>query len=190
MRPDSSEYFAGIALNELSECHSRLPRLYSRRRLSRASGWLSLSRLDTSANAGSQPQLAGLADAGAAGVLQLAEVAAERELLFVGQMLVAEHQDGVAIHAGLDRRDVVARERAGDVDARYLADEQRVRAGRIARSPSAIRRPVACSTARPVPLIDVRRRSRTSFRSSKRRARCMTVRLSHITRSFTRHACE
>ena len=41
----------------------------------------------------------------------------------------------------------------------------------------------------PVPLIEVRRRSRTSRMSSKPRARCITVRLSHITRSFTRHSC-
>ena len=32
----SNEYFAGIALNELSECHSRLPMANSRRRSSRA----------------------------------------------------------------------------------------------------------------------------------------------------------
>src|SRR5216683_3753259 len=45
----SSEYFAGTGLNELSECHRRLPMANSRRRSSRANGVLSLSRLETSA---------------------------------------------------------------------------------------------------------------------------------------------
>src|ERR1043166_1052535 len=44
------EYFAGTTLNELSECHSRLPIANSLRRSSRAKTLLSLSRLDTSAN--------------------------------------------------------------------------------------------------------------------------------------------
>ena len=48
VRADSSEYLAGMARNELSECHSRLPRLNRRCRLSRASGLPSLPRLDTS----------------------------------------------------------------------------------------------------------------------------------------------
>ena len=43
------EYFAGTTLNELSECHSRLPIANSLRRSSRAKTLLSLSRLDTSA---------------------------------------------------------------------------------------------------------------------------------------------
>jgi len=50
LRACRSEYFAGIALNELSECHSRLPRANSRRRSSRAKTFWCLSRLDTSAN--------------------------------------------------------------------------------------------------------------------------------------------
>ena len=36
--------------------------------------------------------------------LQLAELAAEYELLFVGQRLTRKRQDGVAVHARLDRR--------------------------------------------------------------------------------------
>ena len=47
-RADSSEYLAGIARNELSECHSRLPRLNRCTRESRSSGAPSLPRLDTS----------------------------------------------------------------------------------------------------------------------------------------------
>jgi hypothetical protein len=49
LRAESSEYFAGITLNELSECQRRLPMANSRRRSSRAYGWWFLSRFDTSA---------------------------------------------------------------------------------------------------------------------------------------------
>ena len=35
VRAERIEYFAGMARNELSECHSRLPRLNMRRRSSR-----------------------------------------------------------------------------------------------------------------------------------------------------------
>src|SRR5258708_12981872 len=47
-RADSSEYFAGIGRNELSECHRQLPRLNRCTRLSRGSGLPSLPRLGTS----------------------------------------------------------------------------------------------------------------------------------------------
>ena len=45
----SSEYLAGVTLNELSECQRRLPIANSRRRSSRGYGLLFLSRLETSA---------------------------------------------------------------------------------------------------------------------------------------------
>ena len=60
------------------------------------------------------------------GDLQFAEIAAEFELLFVGQGLVGKHQDGIAVHARFDRRHLVARERPRDVDAGHLADEDRM----------------------------------------------------------------
>src|SRR5882724_4785134 len=47
-RADSSEYFAGTARNELSECQSMFPRLNRRARASRGSGWPSRPRLETS----------------------------------------------------------------------------------------------------------------------------------------------
>ena len=53
MRPLRIEYLAGTARNEASECHSRLPSEAMRRLLSRASFLPSLSRLETSAKAGS-----------------------------------------------------------------------------------------------------------------------------------------
>src|SRR5438309_1751796 len=73
-----------------------------------------------------QPLVLGLGDGAAASVLQRAEVAAERHLLLVGELLVVEHEHGVAIHARLDRRDFVTRERPADVDSRDLAHEHGV----------------------------------------------------------------
>src|SRR5262249_8404833 len=64
-----------------------------------------------------------LADVAAARILERAEVPAERHLLLVGQLLVVEDEHRIAVHAGLDRRDLVARKRSGDVDTRYLAHE-------------------------------------------------------------------
>ena len=83
-RADSSENFAGIARNELSECHRRLPRLNRRRRSSRRSGLPSLPRLETSFEAGRQPVVLRPGHGAAARVLDLAEIARERELLLVG----------------------------------------------------------------------------------------------------------
>ena len=100
-RADSSEYFAGTALNELSECHSRLPRLNSRRRSSRASSLLSLSRLETSLHVHATSRRSCALRDVAGRLLQRAEVAAERQLLLVGEVLVVEHQHGVVVHAGL-----------------------------------------------------------------------------------------
>ena len=76
-RPERSEYFAGIARNELSECQSWLPRLNSRRRSSRASGLLSCPRFETSSISGLSRCSCGLRDVAAGGVLDFAEIAAK-----------------------------------------------------------------------------------------------------------------
>ena len=73
-----------------------------------------------------EPALVGLDDVAVHRQLDLAEVAAERDLLLVGELLVVEHQHGIAIHAGLDRRDLVGLERPAQIDAADLADEQRM----------------------------------------------------------------
>src|SRR5260370_36537582 len=52
LRACSSEYFAGIALNELSECHRRLPMADSRRRASRADGGVVFSGVGAAAEGG------------------------------------------------------------------------------------------------------------------------------------------
>jgi len=59
-----------------------------------------------------QPALAVLHDMAADGALDLAEIAAEGELLLVGDRLVVEHQHGVAIHPRLDQRRRVGAEPA------------------------------------------------------------------------------
>ena len=56
-------------------------------------------------------------------VLQLAEMPGEGELLFVGDVLVREHQHGVAVHACLDRRNLIAAESLAAVDPGDLRRE-------------------------------------------------------------------
>ena len=72
-----------------------------------------------------ETQLLRLGDRIAARVFQVTEIQRERQLRFVGQMLVAKHQHGVAIHARLDRCAFVARDRSRDVHAGHLAREFR-----------------------------------------------------------------
>ena len=108
-RAESREYLAGIARNELSECQSMLPRLNRRWREARSSGRPSRPRLDTSFMPDLEALVLGLGDVAAAGILQGAEVPAERHLLLVGDRLVVEDEHGVAVHARLDRRHLFAR---------------------------------------------------------------------------------
>ncbi len=58
--------------------------------------------------------------------LELAKTAGERDLLVVGYVLVAEHQDGILIHAGVDGGDLLRAERLAAIDARNFSDEDRV----------------------------------------------------------------
>ena len=51
-----------------------------------------------------------------AGNFQRAEIAREGFLLLVGKVLIVEHQDGVLVHARLDRCDVLRRQRFGQID--------------------------------------------------------------------------
>ena len=90
----SGEYFAGVALNELSECHRRLPIAKSRRRSSRANSLLSLSRFDTSANvvgSGTHRAPAGSFRP----PLDLAKAPREGEVLRVIDVLVVKNEHGV-----------------------------------------------------------------------------------------------
>jgi len=57
-------------------------------------------------------------------VLQGAEVEGERDLLLVGEGLLAEDEDGVPVHARLDGRHLLAADGARGVDARDIAGER------------------------------------------------------------------
>ena len=59
-------------------------------------------------------------------VLELAEVAGERDLLIVGQILIAEDEYRIFVHAGLDRGDRVTLERTAAIDARHLSRKDRM----------------------------------------------------------------
>src|SRR5262249_40829303 len=76
-------------------------------------------------DARTKAMILGLPDmAGRLVVLQRAEVEGERDLLLVGESLVAEDEDGVPIHARLDGRHVFAADGPSDVDARDEAGER------------------------------------------------------------------
>ena len=123
IRACSSEYLAGVALNELSECHRRLPIANSRRRSSRANGLLCWSRLETSAKVVGRRYSSGRAQARPDRQLDLAETAGEGELLLVVDVLIVEDEDGVFVHAGMDVGDFLRRERPAHIDACDLAGE-------------------------------------------------------------------
>ena len=80
------------------------------------------------AHARAQPALRRLADGARPHLLlERPECAAEGELLLVGDVLVVEHQHGVAVHAGVDRRGVRGAERLAEIEARDLAADDRVK---------------------------------------------------------------
>jgi hypothetical protein len=54
------------------------------------------------------------------------EVAGERDLLFVGEVLVAKDQHGIFVHARLDRIDLLWAERLPAIDIRNLSSKDRV----------------------------------------------------------------
>ena len=113
VRACSSEYFAGVGLNELSECHSMLPRLNSRRRSSRARISLSLPRFEMSPISGASRRSSSRRMSALA-VSSVPEMAAERELLLVVDLLVVEDQHGEFVHALADRARSRRRSRSGD----------------------------------------------------------------------------
>src|SRR3977135_4368416 len=84
-RADSSENFAGMGRNELSECHRQLPRLNRCVRLSFASG-LEPRR---------QPVVFRLRNSAAARILALTEVQRKSHLLLVVDVLIMEDEHRV-----------------------------------------------------------------------------------------------
>ena len=58
--------------------------------------------------------------------LQLAEMAGKRDLLFIGDVLVAEDQHGIFVHASLDRGNLLLCERPSAIDTLNFPDENRM----------------------------------------------------------------
>src|SRR5215472_11853759 len=78
-------------------------------------------------NAGPEPLILALPDMSRrVVVLQLPEMAGKRDLLVVGEVLIAENEHGKFVHAGLDRIDLLCAQRIVAVNPRNLADENRV----------------------------------------------------------------
>ena len=196
MRADSSEYFAGIARNELSECHSGLPRLNRRWRLVAGERLAVLVEVGDVVHAGAEALvLAACVTLPPRASSSAPKLLRERHLLLVGDVLVVEHQHGVAVHAGLDGRDLVRAERLGDVDARDLADEERDGAGgcvtgmvssgaafglrpRIERDAGRLKRRYQKQTstaARPIPLPAMRGEVGSRKRSGEGRGSAFTA---------------
>ncbi len=70
-----------------------------------------------------QARLIGRPQAGADGVLDVAQALGEGELLGVVDLLVVEYQHGIPVHAGVDRRHLVRCQRLAHVDALDFARE-------------------------------------------------------------------
>ena len=73
-----------------------------------------------------EPLFVRLRDIAAGRVLDLAEIAREGDLLLVGDVLIVKHEDGVAVHPGLDRRDLVRGQRPTQIDPGHFADKHRM----------------------------------------------------------------
>jgi hypothetical protein len=73
-----------------------------------------------------EPLFVRLGDVAAGGILDLAEIAGEGDLLLVGDILIVKDEHGVTIHPPVDCRDTVARQRLPQIDTRHLADKDRV----------------------------------------------------------------
>src|SRR5712672_393734 len=77
--------------------------------------------------AGTEAGILWLDDIAAARILALAEIQRERHLLLVGNVLIAEQQHGVSVHAGLDVGGFLRRQRLPQIDAGNLAEKMRVK---------------------------------------------------------------
>jgi hypothetical protein len=68
-----------------------------------------------------------LGDGAAACLLALAEIQRKGQLLFVRDVLVAEQQHGIFVHAGLDIGRFLRRQGLSQIDARNLAEKMRMK---------------------------------------------------------------
>src|SRR5882724_1904809 len=86
-----------------------------------------LAEVGNIVKAGTKPGILWLDDIAAARILALAEIQRERHLLLVGNVLLAEQQDGVFVHAGLDVGGLPRRQRLSQIDAGNFAKKMRVK---------------------------------------------------------------
>src|SRR5882757_1796630 len=77
--------------------------------------------------AGLEPRILRLDDVAAARIFAFAEIQCERQLLFVGNVLIGEQQHGVFIHAGFDIPGLQRRQGFTQIDARNFTEEMRVK---------------------------------------------------------------
>ena len=75
---------------------------------------------------GLQPRILRLDDIAAARIFALAEIQRKGQLLLIGDILVAEQQHRVFIHAGLDVGGFLRRQRLSQIDAGNLAEKMLV----------------------------------------------------------------
>jgi hypothetical protein len=73
--------------------------------------------------AGVEARILRLDDIAAPRILALAEIQRERHLLFVRDVLIAEQQHGIFIHAGLDLGGLLRRQWLSQIDAGNFAEE-------------------------------------------------------------------
>jgi hypothetical protein len=101
----SNEYLDGTTLNELSECHSRLPIANKRWRSSSANTcWFQVGHICEGCG-----QAVILTQARAGRFFQLPETVAEGQVLLVRQVLLVEHKHGMRVHRCVDRRHILGR---------------------------------------------------------------------------------
>src|SRR3981189_1204204 len=79
------------------------------------------------AGAGREPRILRLDDVAAARIFLFAEIQRERHLLLVGDVLIAEQQPPVLVHAGFDIGGLLRRQRLSQIDAGDLAEKMRVK---------------------------------------------------------------
>ena len=75
---------------------------------------------------GVEPLLVRLRHIAARRILDLAEIEGEGDLLCVGDVLIVKHEDRIAVHPGLDRRHLLARQRPPQIHSGDLADKHRM----------------------------------------------------------------
>jgi hypothetical protein len=76
---------------------------------------------------GAKPGILRLDNIAAVRIFAFAEIARKRQLLLVGDVLVAEQQHGVFIHAGFDIPGLLRRQRLARIDARDFTEKMRVK---------------------------------------------------------------